>query len=178
MSAILKAKRLNVSIAKETFYVGVFTGLAIYTPYVVHFFGGVDAGQKFLPMPFFVLLAGILLGWRAGLATAIAAPLISFSLSGMPAMKILPYLMFQLAVFGLVSGIIRKKMDVFFSLLVAMISGWIAIGVSLALFSKMNALNYVFTGIKNGLPGIAISLIIIPFAAYLINKYFSDEKGV
>ena len=178
MDAILKVKMLEVSKIKEAIIVAAFTLAAVYTPVMIHFFGGVNAGQKFLPMPFFVLLAGILLGWRAGLVTAIAAPLISFLLSGMPAINILPFIILQLAVLGLVSGILRKKMDVFFSLCGAIFAGWLAIGISLFLFSRIDALNYVITGLKNGLIGIVLALVLISTAVIIINKYLSREKGI
>ena len=49
---------LKITRTKEIIFSAVFTALAIYAPMVVHHFAGVDGGRKFLPMPFFVLLAG------------------------------------------------------------------------------------------------------------------------
>ena len=178
MNTLLKVKIFNVSIIQETLYVGVFTTLAIYTPYIVHFFGGTNAGQKFLPLPFFVLLAGILLGWRAGLTTAIAAPLISYLISGMPMINILPFIMLQSAVLGAISGILRRKENVVISLTAAIALGWMTIGIALFIFSKINALNYVVSGIKNGLPGIVLELVLIPIIIVVINKYLSREERI
>ena len=177
MNTFLKVKVLEFSKAKEGLYVVVFAGLAIYIPYVVHFFGGVGVGQKLLPMPFFVLLAGIMLGWRAGIATAIAAPLMSFSFSGMPAITILPFIIFQLTILGAISGILRHK-NIIISLTAAIVASWITLGIMLSLFSKINVLNYVTNGIKNGAPGIILQLILIPIILFVINKYFNREKEI
>lgn len=178
MNAILKIRSLEISKAKEALFVIAFTALAVYAPYIVHFFGGANAGQRFLPMPFFVLLAGIFLGWRAGLATAIAAPLISFSISGMPAMQILPFIVLQMAVIGIVSGILRNGKNIIVSMAASMASGWLVIGIALFLFSKMSAKNYVISGIRNGFPGILLELILIPLIVIVINRYLSREEKI
>lgn len=107
MTQALKSEKLTI--AKELLYVGAFSVLAIYTPYVVHFLGGANAGKIWLPMPFFVLLAGIALGWRAGMATAIVSPLVSYLISGMPVLSILPFITIQLAVLGTVAGFLGKN---------------------------------------------------------------------
>lgn len=178
MKNITKISTLDFSITKEAFLVVAFTFLAVYTPYVVHFFGGASAGQKFLPMPFFVLLAGILLGWRAGLATAIAAPLISFLISRMPVIQILPFIMVQMAVLGIISGVLRNSKNIIISLASAIALGWMTIGVALFIFSNINALNYIISGIKNGLPGIVLELVLIPMIVIVINKCLSCEEKI
>lgn len=178
MNSILKVKILEISKTKEIFFVAVFTLFAVYTPAIIHFFGGSSAGQKFLPMPFFVLLAGIILGWRAGLATAVAAPIVSFLISGMPAMEILPFIMFQLAVLGIISGMLRNKKNIFIVLAGSMAFSWVTIGIALFIFSKINTMNYVFSGIKSGLFGIILELALIPIILVIINKYLFREKEI
>jgi hypothetical protein len=176
MENILRAGTLKISIAKEALYVVVFSALAVYTPYIVHIFGGAEAGKIFLPMPFFVLLAGLLLGWRAGLATAIVAPIVSYLLSGMPTVDFLPFILIQLVVFGVLAGILRKKYGIFVSLALAIIAGWLATGMSLFIFSKMNAIGYIVSGIRAGSPGIISQFVILPIVINFLNRHSKDEK--
>jgi len=129
-------------------------------------------------MPFFVILAGLLLGWRAGLATALMSPIVSYLLSGMPMVDILPFIILQLAAYGAVAGTMREKHNAIISVGAAIFAGWAAIGTSMFLFSKINALSYVIQGIKTGLPGIAIQLIAIPAIIFLIQHNFRDGQDI
>lgn len=169
---------LKMTKTKEVVLSAVFTALAVSAPAVIHYFAGVDGGRTFLPMPFFVLAAGLLLGWRAGLATAIASPVLSYLISGMPLLDILPFVTLQLIVFGMVAGMMKEKYDSFLSITAAIIAGWIVIGVSLFFFSKMNAIFYVSQGIKAGIWGIAFQLIMIPIIAYFAKRYFGNEREI
>lgn len=178
MKNIAKAEALKLSKTKEIIFSFVFTTLAVYTPTLIHYFAGIDGGRTFLPMPFFVLLAGLMLGWRAGLATALMSPIVSYLISGMPLMNILPFITLQLVAYGVVVGIIKEKYNAVISVTVAIIAGWLAIGISLLLFSKMNALNYVAQGLKMGIWGIAIQLVLLPAIAILAKKHFGNENQI
>ena len=103
----------------------IFASLAVATPWIFHQFH--LAGPTFLPMHFFVLIAGLLLGWRAGLTVGLLTPIISFATSGMPAIMILPQVIIELLFYGLAAGILRQKFNlrVIWSLIGAMIGGWI-----------------------------------------------------
>ena len=67
-----------------------FISLDVLVPWLTHHFGGVQAGSIFLPMFFFILLAGLLGGWRAGLLVGLFTPLASFGVCGMPLLPVLP----------------------------------------------------------------------------------------
>lgn len=162
---------LKLTKTKEAVFAAGFTALAVYAPMVVHYFGGVNAGRKFLPMPFFVLLAGLLLGWRAGLAAGLFSPVISYLLSGMPALPVLPIIIIQLSAFGFFAGILKEKHGVLVSLAGAIILGFLLTGVAVLFFSKMNAVMYVINALKDGLPGIAMQLILLPIISKFSRKY-------
>lgn len=174
----IKSKTESLSRINEAFFVAIFTALAVYTPSIVHFFGGVNGGREFLPMPFFVLLAGLMLGWRAGLATALMSPIVSYLISGMPMANILPFITLQLCAYGIVAGILAKKYNAFISVTGAVIAGWLMIGISIFLFSSMNALSYVTQGIKAGTPGIVIQLILLPVIILFAKRFFTNEKRI
>lgn len=61
---------------------------SILFPYVFHHF--YLAGEIFLPIYFFVLIGAYKFGWKVGAITGIFSPLISFALTGMPMLAILP----------------------------------------------------------------------------------------
>jgi len=172
-----KVQALKITRAKEIIFSVAFTAMAVYAPMLVHYLGGVDAGRKFLPMPFFVLLAGLTLGWRAGLMAGLVSPIISFLISGMPAIAILPVMIIQLCAFGFLSGILKEKYSSFISLAGAIIFGFILAGMAILFFSKINAAAYVMNAMRDGWMGILIQLALIPVIIKIVgvNKPLRKE---
>jgi hypothetical protein len=175
---ISNTQTLKLTKTKEAVFATVFTALAVYAPILIHYFAGVDGGRTFLPMPFFVLLAGLIFGWRVGLATAVMSPIVSYLISGMPIANILPFVTVQLAAFGIASGFLREKFNVFVSVLGSIISGWLAIGIALFFFSSMSTVGYVSSGIRSGAIGLILQLLLVPAIATLANRYFSNEEKI
>ena len=64
-----------------------------------------NAGSIFLPMHIPVLICGLLCGWQYGLICGILAPVLSSLFTGMPPAAILPAMLCELAVYGLITGI-------------------------------------------------------------------------
>jgi len=81
-------------------------GAATLLPAVCHLTGA--PVRVFLPMHWPVLLAGLVYGWRGGLAVGMAAPVASFALSGMPPVTILPAMGAEIAAYGLFAGLGRE----------------------------------------------------------------------
>lgn len=169
---------LKLTRTKEAVFAAVFTALAVYTPMLVHHFGGAAAGRIFLPMPFFVLAAGLLFGWRAGFVTGLISPILSFLISGMPMAIILPFITVQLCAYGFVAGNLKERFNGWISLAGALLAGMLASGIAVLLFSKMNAAAYVFSALKDGWIGIAIQFAALPILAYFLKKYLADEKNI
>jgi niacin transporter len=161
---------LKLTKAKELFFTTAFVALAVLAPMGFHFFGGVGAGRIFLPMHFFVLTAGLILGWRAGLATGAFSVLISYLISSMPAINVLPFIAIELSVYGLVAGLLKDKFNVWISLFGALAFGRLAVLMTVFLFSNMNALNFVFAAARDGWQGIALQVIFIPVVVEIISS--------
>ena len=68
-----------------------------------------DAGQIFLPMFFFTLLAAWQFGLFAGLAVAVASPLLSHFLTGMPLAVMLPAILSIAVALALVAAILSAR---------------------------------------------------------------------
>lgn len=98
-------------------------------------------GSTLCPMHIPVLLAGFLCGPWWAMAVGAAAPLLRFALFGMP--PIFPTgtaMCFELAVYGLVSGLLyarlpKKTASIYVSLIGAMLAGRIVWGVVMAVIS-------------------------------------------
>ncbi|MFC1789572.1 ECF transporter S component [Patescibacteria group bacterium] len=148
-----------------------FTAMAASVPWVMHQFHMVS--QIFLPMHIFVLIAGFLFGWRTGLMVGVLSPLLSYSLTQMPAMVLLPQIVLELAIYGIVVGILReKKTNIWVSLIFAMILGRVArIIFILAFIPKIDPIQFI----QISLPGIIFQLALIPFVVYLIRKFLQNK---
>ena len=168
-------------------FTAAFILLATATPWVAHQFH--LAGPTFLPMHIFVLLAGLLFGWRAGLAVGLCTPLVSYALSGMPVLNILPQIVIELSGYGLVAGLLREKLNLraAWSLLGAMVAGRLALVLTVSILSFFGAiysplgaeaspLAVAWSTIKQGWPGILIQLALIPFIVILLEKLLAHGK--
>lgn len=142
-------------------------------------------GSALCPMHIPVLLAGFVCGpWWAATVGAIA-PLLRFSLFGMP--PIFPTglaMSFELSAYGLVSGLLYRKIpyrigSIYGSLICAMLSGRIIWGLVMMLL--LNATGSAFTwatflagAFTNAIPGIVAHLIIIPLLVLSLQKTVSS----
>jgi hypothetical protein len=157
--------------AKPLVSAALLVALGVVLPLAPHIIG--VGGPVFLPMHLPVLLAGVILGPGLAAIVGILTPLISSLLTGMPPVAPMPMLQLmvvELAVYGWAMGFLcrRLKVNVWLSLLGAMLLGRIALGLAvmfiapLFLAAPINPLLYVKGALVSGLPGIILQLIIIP----------------
>ena len=160
----------------------VLIALAILIPQLFHLTGVPQSGQVFLPMHIPVLLSGFVLGPVFGLLVGVFSPIISSAMTGMPAFARLPFMIFELATYGLVGGFLyntlrlkRKKYGIYISLVISMISGRaiyaFALTIAASVFNiacggPIAAMNATVTGAI----GIVIQLVIIPPMIFLLEK--------
>ncbi|MBA7504303.1 hypothetical protein ES706_02937 [subsurface metagenome] len=168
--------------ARLYIFSAAFISLDVLAPWLTHHFGGVQAGSIFLPMFFFVLLAGLAGGWRAGLLVGLCTPLISFGVSGMPLLPVLPQITIGCVFYGLIAGLLRGKfhLGVIWALIGAMIVGWLArLGFITAVFllygGEVSPLTYMWFVVLQGLPGIAIQLTLIPLTMKIAEKWYQKR---
>jgi niacin transporter len=151
-----------------------------------------NAGKVLLPMHIPVLLCGLMCGWPYGLACGILTPLLSSLLTGMPPMAFLPSMLFELATYGLVSGILillihtgKRIVDIYIQLVVAMLAGRLIYGIlNTFIFSAGSYSMAIFISgaFVTALPGIIIQLILLPAIililekAKVIDRYAYSEK--
>lgn len=148
----------------------VCVALCIILPIALH--GIPNAGTLFSPMHIPALLCGIICGWPYGLLCGLVGPLLSSLLTSMPPMAKLPFMMIELAVYGVVCGLLMKGfrsgkiwIDLYASLLIAMLSGRIIAGIVRAFFLAGESYSWSIWATSyfvSCLPGIIVQLILIP----------------
>lgn len=159
---------------------------AVVLPQIFHTIGQVaglsaSLGEAFLPMHLPVILVGLLAGPYAGLATGILAPLVSFGLSGMPSSVMLPFIVIELAMYGLIAGSLRSiNIPVLAKVLLIQIGGravrTIAILMSIQLFANTTiSAAVIWTSILAGLPGLILQWSLIPLLLFWLEKRGSHD---
>lgn len=157
----------------------MLVALGIIIPYFTgHAFG--IPGKVLLPMHLPVFLMGFLCGPQYGAIGGLITPIISSLLTGMPALfPMMPIMAGELLTYGMVSGLIYRKikLPLYPSLLISMICGRItyAIIFSIIVAPGLGAFKAVAGAVTEGLPGIAIQLVLVPAVVYATRKYFRNE---
>jgi hypothetical protein len=166
----------------------VFIGLDILVPWLTHHLGGIQAGSIFLPIFFFVLLAGTLGGWKAGIVVGLLTPSISFSITGMPPLTLLPEITVTCLFYGLVAGFMRQKLQlrVVWAVLAATASSWLvrlgviflfhSLGLTYGYGGDVLPLAYFSGMFIRGLPGIAVALVLVPLITVMVEKRYKSDK--
>jgi len=160
-------------------YVSLFVALDVSVPWICHIIHPL-AGSMFLPMFFFVLLAGILFGWRAGILVGLLTPLISYGISGMPLPQVLPRIITEAAFYGLAAGILRGhfKFGVLTSIIGAIAVGRLAALAELTLIlGGSHSVILAWQTVKLGWPGIALQLLLLPLILLLLEKLWSRHQN-
>lgn len=139
-----------------------------------------NAGSVISPMHIPVLLCGLICGWGFGFLCGLAGPLVASLITGMPPMAYLPPMMVELAVYGLITGVMMQLIhtrkiyvDLYISLIVAMIAGRIVAGAARALIfagGSYSMAMWVTSYFVTALPGILIQLAVIPSVVFALEK--------
>jgi len=164
MSNTLAFNALAVRNKTLTVIAAVTAALAL--PQLFHFAGmisglGAAPGAAFLPMQIPVFLAGFLAGPVVGIAAGILSPIVSHTLADMPASALLPYMIIELAGYGLVAGLLcNVKMPFIMKLLIAQIAGRALRAAALMSFPAIWEITLI------GVPGILLQWAFIPLLMY------------
>ncbi len=170
------------SITRRITYGAVLLALTLALPQLFHFVGGGQAGAVFLPMHIPVLLGGLILGPAFGFILGVFAPILSFTVTGMPMAARLPFMILELGAYGFASGLLyqtfglhKKWIGVYVALPCAMLMGRLVYALSIifagSFFGLANMrLQAVIAATITGLIGIVVQLIIIPPIVLALKK--------
>ena len=172
-------KTKNASPVRQLVPAALFLALAFVLPLLT---GQVPkVGNMLCPMHFPVLLCGFVLGGPWGLAVGFAAPLLRSVLFGMPPMFPIAIAMaFELAAYGLVSGVLWHKVKhtvpmMYASLVTAMVAGRLVWGAVRFVLAGLTGSSFPFSAFLSGalltaVPGIVAQLVLIPLLLTALQK--------
>ena len=168
---------MRTNIVKMT-YTAILIACGIALPFAFHAIP--EAGKLISPMHIPVLLCGLICGFPCGMCCGILTTLLSSLLTGMPGPASLPAMLCELAVYGLVSSLlmqfVRTKnlyLDIYISLLGAMLSGRIVYGVLNSLIFSAGRYSlqiWATSAFVTAIPGIIIQVIAIPVIVLALQK--------
>lgn len=152
---------------------------AVALPQIFHTLGAISGlgtalGQTLLPMHLPVLLVGLLAGPAAGVLAGALGPLVSFALSGMPLLAALPFMVIELAGYGLAAGLLATcKLPTLGKVLLAQLAGRAAraLAVLAAVYGlgvPGLAVTSIWTSIAAGLPGLVLQWALLPLLMFWI----------
>ncbi len=162
--------------------------LAVILPQLVHLVAGSAGGITWLPMYLPVLIGGCLLGSGWGVMVGALSPIASFLITSafnnpMPALARLPFMVAELVVFALVSGMFSKmiaknKWVAFPAVLIAAVVGRASFVGLVAIFSSVSSLSVsmVWAQIQAGFIGLILQAIVAPIIIIALHKLLIKEK--
>lgn len=163
---------------KKVVITAMMIASCVVLPMAFHAIPG--AGPMLLPMHIPVLLAGLICGPVFGFIAGLIGPFLSSILTGMPPAGFMPVMMIELSVYGAVTGIVmklvhtgRSSLDLYASLLVAMLFGRIVAGIVQALifFEGTYTMAIWITSLFiTSLPGIVIQIVFVPGLVMALEK--------
>ena len=191
LDLVLSQRNVNIKlkISIQTLVSIFVVVLSVALPQFVHIFAGATGGVTYLPMYLPVILGGCLLGASWGLGIGIMSPIVSFlftSLMGnpMPIATRLPYMVMELAIFGLISGLFSRKIHankwmVYPAVISAILVGRLSFLVVAFIFQSISPIKgaAVWEQILNGYFGILIQLAIVPAIIILLRHLLKKDKN-
>lgn len=185
MSAItLTKKKLSVKVQTLASVTAIVAAVAL--PQVFHLMGamsglGTALGETFLPMHLPILLVGLLAGPYAGAAAGLFSPLLSFALTTMPTGEMLPFMMIELCVYGLLSGLLRDvRMPTVLKVLAAQFAGRAvrAVAILIATYgfsSSAVPVAVIWRSIGTGIFGLVLQWVLLPLIIYRVENRKHNE---
>lgn len=162
--------------------------LAVVLPQLVHLALGQPGGVKWLPMYLPVLIGGCLMGAKWGTAVGMLSPIVSFIITSamgnpMPAAQRLPFMVAELAVFAVISGLFTKKISdnglwAFPAVIIAQLCGrGIFLGL-VAVFSNFVQFTpeMIWQQIQTGFIGLAVQAVIVPIIIIALRSLMIKDK--
>jgi len=154
---------LDWKTSKAIFFQALLVTTAVLLPSLCHLTGA--PVRTLLPMHWPVLLAGLLYGWRGGLIVGAVSPLASFALSGMPPAQLLPFMGFEMAVYGFCAGFARQilRFNAWIAVLSAIAAGRTALlGAQFIFGARHGGSGVWLTALLPGIPAALAQTALLP----------------
>ena len=170
-------KEKNIFI-KKLVYSAMFLAMALVFPFIT---GQMQSfGAALCPMHLPVLLCGFICGARYGAVVGAAAPLLRFSLFGMPVFWNAVPMTFELCAYGLFAGLLyallpKKAVYTYVSLICAMLSGRAVWGIASATLAGLRETAFGLeafwlSAFAGSLPGILLQIALVPAVVLALKR--------
>ena len=157
MEKTIKLYALSYSEAKTYWMSLLFVTGNILLPQLCHLIP--QGGVTFLPIYFFTLIGAYKYGWKVGLLTALASPLINSMIFGMPAQAVLPAILMKSTLLAIAAGWMAQRCKTVTILsLLGVVLAYQCIG-TLGEWLMSGSLTTALQDFRIGLPGMALQVI-------------------
>ncbi len=152
----VKLYSLEYNRAKTYLVAALFVAGNILLPQMCHLVP--SGGMRWLPIYFFTLIGAYKYGWRAGLLTAVASPLVNSALFGMPAAALLPAILLKSVLLAAIAGCIAARFRRASLLLLAVVVlAYQTLG-TLGEWALTGSLSAAVQDFRLGIPGLLLQL--------------------
>ena len=159
---------------KDLVIAGLLTAIGVALPSVFHAVH--MAGNIFLPMHMPVMLCGFICGPVLGGICGFIVPFICGMITGMPPLfPVATYMAFELLAYGVLTGILGKKLNTYAALILSMLGGRVVLGVAQAVCLGIAGKSFALKGFLMGAfvtawPGMLIQIILVPVLIMALKK--------
>ncbi|WP_308503175.1 ECF transporter S component [uncultured Alistipes sp.] len=124
-------------------------------------------GPTLLPIYFFTLVAAYKYGWKVGLLTAVASPLVNSLLFAMPAPAVLPAILVKSLLLAAAAGFTARRFRRVSLLLLVGVGLFYQVVGSAGEWALSGSLTAALQDFRIGIPGMLLQI----FGGYLLIKY-------
>ena len=168
----------TTTLLRHLVYAAVCLALCMLLPFLT---GQIpQIGSALSPMHIPVLLAGFLCGPWWAMAVGFVAPMLRHVWLGMPPLITAIAMSFELAAYGLFSGLLyrllpKKTVNIYVSLIGAMILGRIVWGIAMVVISGVTGSAFTWSAfmagaLLNAIPGIILHIVLIPILVMALKR--------
>ena len=177
--SIQRREPLSISVQAAATVIAIVAAVAV--PQFFHWLGivsgaGKAPGVAFSPMHLPIIIVGFLAGPYAGAISGLLGPVVAHYMSGMPTAAQLPFMMVELAGYGLSAGLLRYiRLPLVVKTVIALVAGRVfrMIACIIAFYllgnEKMRPLG-IWMSIPRVLPGIVLQLVLIPLIVFRVEN--------
>lgn len=164
-TASVKLYSLAYSSARTYWTAALFVAGNIVLPQLAHLVP--QGGMMWLPIYFFTLIAAYKYGWKVGLLTAVASPLVNSWLFSMPAAAVLPAILLKSVLLAGAAGYVAHRFQkVSIPLLAGVVLAYQLAG-TLGEWAMTGSLYAALQDFRLGVPGMLLQIV----GGYLFIKY-------
>lgn len=165
METTVKLYSLPYNNAKTYLTALLFIAGNVMFPQLLHLIP--QGGVMWLPIYFFTLIGAYKYGWKTGLLTAIASPLVNSWLFGMPAPVVVPAILLKSVILALAAGLVAHRFQkISLPLLLAVVLTYQILG-TLGEWAMSGSLLYAIQDFRLGIPGMLLQIL----GGYAIIRY-------